>query len=100
MQLNSDYDLSVKMVRDGDGMIVSGVMIGTVIAQNQALILLCQKGEIKESPTTGAGIDGLCNDADFRAWKREITEQMEADGQRISRLEITENKLILEAKYL
>ena len=41
-----------------------------------------------------------CNDHDFRAWRRRIREQIEADGQYITKLEITEKGLTLEAVKL
>jgi len=99
IQLNSDYDLDVKVKKDASGKVVSGWTVGNVTSQNQALILLCQKGEFKTSPTVGVGINDMCNDNDFRLWRREITEQMEQEGQRITRLELNEKGLIIEAKY-
>ena len=56
IQLNENYDLKVQVRRDASGMIVSGLQVGDVTYQNQALILSAQKGEIKESPLTGYGI--------------------------------------------
>jgi len=99
IQLNEDYDLKVQVRRDASGVIVSGLQVGDVTYQNQALILSSQKGEIKESPLTGVGINDICNDNNFSIWKREITEQLERDGQRIDKLEINEKGLTLEAKY-
>jgi hypothetical protein len=99
IQLGSDYDLLIRAVKDETGKIASGLCIGDTLAQNQALILLCQKGEVKNDPLLGAGINDVCNDHDFRLWKQEITQQMERDGQRISRMEVNENGLKLEAKY-
>jgi hypothetical protein len=100
IQLNNDYDLDVKVKKDTTGKILSGLVVGDVTVQNQAVILLAQKGEFKEYPVVGIGINDICNDSDFRLWKREITEQIEKDGQQISRLELNEKGLILEAKYI
>lgn len=99
IQLIDDYDLSLKVKKDESGKILSGLIVGDVTYQNQAMILLGQKGEFKESPTVGIGINDICNDSDFRLWKREITEQIESDGQRITKLELNEKGLVLEAKY-
>jgi len=83
VQLNKDYDLDIQVRKDAKGLIVSGMQVGDVTYQNQALILLVQKGEIKVSPLTGIGINDICNDNEFAMWKREITEQLERDGQQI-----------------
>jgi hypothetical protein len=89
IQLGSDYDLQVRVVRNEQGLIVSGLCVGNTLEQRQALLLLCQKGEVKEDPLLGVGIGDIVNDHDFRLWKREIIDQFERDGQRIERLVIT-----------
>ena len=73
--------------------------IGDITYQNQALILKAQKGDFKESPTLGVGIEDIVNDNDLRLWKKEITEQIENDGQRIDKLVLNEKEFILDAKY-
>jgi hypothetical protein len=78
---------------------VSGLVIGDTTYQNQAIILICQKGELKNAPLAGVGINDICNDHLLGLWKREIIEQLESDGQTISKLEITTKKLELDAKY-
>jgi hypothetical protein len=99
IQLNSDYDLNIQTRRNANGLIVSGMQIGDITYQNQALILLVQKGEVKSSPLTGVGINDICNDHEFALWKREITEQLEHDGQQMHKMEIKEKGLVLEAEY-
>ena len=99
IQLNGDYDLDIKIRRDENGKILSGLVIGDVTYQNQALILKAQKGEFKENPTIGVGIEDIVNDSDFGLWRKEITRQLEADGQRINRLVLNEKVFILDAKY-
>jgi len=99
IQLNKEYDLTIQIRKDAKGLIVSGMQVGDVTYQNQALILSVQKGEIKASPLTGVGINDICNDHEFALWKREITEQLERDGQQIHKLEINEKGLVLDATY-
>lgn len=90
IQLNSDYDLLIK----------NGTMtLGETTPQNQALIMTAHKGEFKEYPLLGVGLEDMVNDHDFKAWKRKITDQLEQDGQRIEKLELTESGLTLEASY-
>ena len=99
IQLNGDYDLDIKVRRDANGKIISGLVVGDVTFQNQALILKAQKGEFKENPTVGVGIEDIVNDNDIRLWKKEITGQLEADGQQIDKLVLNEREFILDAKY-
>jgi hypothetical protein len=99
IQLNENYDLTVSVRRDAVGKIISGLVIGNVMYQTQALLLLAHKGEFKEHPAAGVGINDIVNDNDFDLWKREITAQMEADGQRVTRLSLDANGLTLEAAY-
>ncbi|MDR0603588.1 MAG: hypothetical protein LBG80_04705 [Bacteroidales bacterium] len=100
IQINNNYELEIKVRRDKDGIIVSGLSIGDTTYQNQALILICQKGELKSSPLTGVGINDICNDNQFTLWKREIIEQLEADGQTIYKLQLDSKGMKLDAKYV
>ena len=84
------YDL---LVQDGS------IVVGETTAQNQAFILMAHKGDYKEHPLLGVGLTDILNGNDFAAWQREITEQLEADGQRITQLELTAQGLTLAAEY-
>jgi hypothetical protein len=99
IQLNKDYDVDIKIRRDAQGKIAGGMVVGEVTHQNQAIILFAQKGEIKEYPTIGVGLGNACNDEGFALWKREIAEQIEADGQRIETLIFNEQEFYLKANY-
>jgi hypothetical protein len=100
IQINNDYELNIKLRHDETGKILSGFVIDAVTYQNQAMILLLHKGELKENPLFGVGLGDICNDNGFDLWERDIREQMEADGQRISKLILNQVGLILEAKYI
>jgi hypothetical protein len=97
--LDNNYDLIIQVRRDAQGKISGGLSVGDVTYQNQALLLLAHKGEFKENPTAGVGITDMVNDNDFALWKREIANQIEGDGQRITRLSLDEKGLVLEASY-
>lgn len=75
------------------------ITLGETTAQNQALILATRKGEWKESPLLGVGLEDIVNDHDFSGWKRLIAEQLEMDGQQIDLLTIDGKGLRLEAHY-
>jgi hypothetical protein len=99
IQLDNNYDLIIRVRRDAQGKITGGLSTGGIACQNQALLLLAHKGELKEHPLAGIGINDVIGDSDFDLWKREITAQIEADGQRIKRLSLDEKGLMLEAGY-
>ena len=93
------YDLKMEVKHDATGKITQGVVLEETTPQNQTMILVANPGEFKEHPAWGVGIGNIINDHDFARWRRKIREQIEADGQRITKLEITEKGLTLEAKY-
>lgn len=95
----TDYDIDVKVQRDSSGKIVSGMVVGDILAQNQALILQLHKGELKEDPSVGVGISDMLLDSDLQNWSREIREQMELDGQTVDRIILTNDELRIEARY-
>lgn len=100
IQINSDYDLAIQVKYDRNGKILSGLVVGDVLYQNQAMLLMAHKGEYKENPLVGVGLSDIVNDNDFARWRREITEQFTADSQQISSLQLDEQGLILNAKYI
>ena len=91
----TDYDIAVKVVKDSAGMIASGLVLGDILAQNQALILQMHKGELHEDPSVGVGISDMLLDHDSESWKREIREQMELDGQTVNSVSIEANDIII-----
>lgn len=70
-----------------------------VTHQNQALILMCQKGEVKSDPMLGVGIDNIVGESDVLAIRAEIMHQLEREGQRVDKLVVSGDRLILEAVY-
>lgn len=92
-------DLQVAAERDASGLITQGLAIGEVTWQNQAILLQASPGEFKEYPALGAGIAGMVNDHERTAWEREIALCLEADGMRVGTVELTDEKLIVDAHY-
>lgn len=92
-------DLQTSTGRDALGLIAQGLAIGEVTWQNQAILLQASPGEFKEYPLLGAGIAGMVNDHETTAWEREIALCLEADGMRVGTVELTEQKLIVDAHY-
>ena len=84
--LNEDYKMQVKN---------GHIALGDTSAQNQAVILIVNPGEIKAHPDLGVGVDSIVNDEDTYIWKYEIRRQLAKDGINISGCKIdTQNGLI------
>lgn len=92
-------DIQINVKTDAIGQITEGLVIGHTLYQNQALLLQLHKGELKEYPFVGVGIDDMLNDDNLLDWKREIILQMERDGMKVKNLEIRNTKLLIDADY-
>lgn len=75
--------------------------VGDTLAQNEYLLLVCNKGEVKETPTLGVGISDMLNDNDILGWKRKIRDGLKADGMKVEQITIASDGRIdkLVAKY-
>lgn len=98
IQLN-DYDIEVNVKRDGYGKIVSGMIIGDVARQNQAIILSMRKGDLKENPSIGVGLSDLLLEHNLLSIRSEIRQQLELDGQTVNLIKVTESSIVIDAKY-
>ena len=94
----------IRLIQDDEGVVdleLSGgqMAVGDVTEQNQSLLLLTRRGEWKENPRIGVGIDDILNDHDLEQWKRLIADALEQDGQIIETLDVSQDKLTLNARY-
>lgn len=96
----TDYDLDIKVVSDASGRIQSGLVVGDILHQNQALILVFHKGDLKDDVSVGVGIDRMTLDNDRLTWSREIREQLEMDGQQVEEVKIEDHTIKIKASYV
>ena len=94
-----DYDLDIKVQRDKYGKIISGLVIGDILRQNQAIILSVAKGELKENPSIGVGLTDMLLTHDLTAIRNEIRQQLEMDGQTVDKIVVTPTLVEIEAHY-
>lgn len=95
-----DYEPNIQVRRSAEtGKITSGLVIGDILQQNQALILLLHRGELKEKPHVGVGITDILLDHDLQLWKTIIREQLEMDGQKVEHILISKDSISIDAKY-
>lgn len=77
------------------------IAIGETLPQNEFLLLVMNKGELKEDPLVGVGISDMINDNDILGWKRKIRDGLKVDGMKVEQISISSDGRIkkLEAKY-
>ncbi|MBS1535306.1 MAG: hypothetical protein JST78_09530 [Bacteroidetes bacterium] len=93
-------DLKIKAVRGTDGLITSGFVVGNVVRQNQALIIMASPGEFHFNPTIGVAIKDIILDDDYLRFQVRIREHLSKDGFKVKSVEFNaENGLMLDANY-
>ncbi len=96
---NNELRFSVK--RDSNGLITQGLMIGNIDYQRCRFIITAQKGEFKNAPTLGFGIDNYLKKPVTPHGRQQfitelkselssdgITAPVKVDGNDISKFEI------------
>lgn len=97
---NDDYEVKVDPVRDATGKIVTGAIIGPTLYQNTGLILICRKGEFKQIPALGVGIEDILLDDDYLDWRRRIRVNLELDEQVVNNITFSgTDNLKIDAEY-
>ncbi len=74
--------------------------IGDTTTQNMGLLLALQKGELKEHPLIGVGVENYLNEEDGDvALIREAKKQFKADGMTVTSISLDDGKLLIDANY-
>lgn len=89
--LDENFDL---MIANGD------FVMGDATEQNQALLLLAQKGEVRQFPDAGCGSQDWLDDDEVSDLGAEIQKQLELDGMKVKKIEVFESgKINIDAHY-
>ena len=94
-----DYDLQVKVEKDKFGKIMSGLVVGDILHQNQGLLLSIMKGELKENPSIGVGMREMLLEHNLMDIRNEIRQQLEMDGQKVKTIKISTDSVLIDANY-
>ena len=94
-----DFAPVIKVRRDAQGKILTGLQVGDILRQNQALILALNKGELKERPPVGCGIADMLLDNDPLYWRSLIRQQLEMDRQKVNSVKLTLKSIDIDANY-
>jgi hypothetical protein len=85
---------------DSDLLIASNdLKTGKSNQQHQALLLLFDKGSLKENPDAGVGAFKHLEAEDAAAFLREVRMQFIGDGMQINKIVFENNKLLIDAPY-
>lgn len=101
-EVGNFMDIKVDPIVDENGRIVQGLVLGNTQKQNELLILSCNPGEIKSSPTLGVGLaDATLDDSgDLLSFRHEIRRNYALDGLTIKKLDLYDiNKVNIESTY-
>ena len=89
------------MDTDGDLLIVAGdLVMGESTVQHQQLLLTTTKGEWKQNPKVGVGIDNFLNDDSTNDMMNEINYQFTQDGMKVNSTNMISGKLYIDASYI
>ena len=76
--LDDDFDLKIE---NGD------IAIGSSLKQHDALLLLCNTGELRRTPYLGVGLISYLNDDELVGLRDKIQKNIELDGRRVVQLQ-------------
>jgi len=54
--LTDGFELAINVIRDSNGMILSGMTVGSSIDQDAVIVLNLHQGDLKEDPLLGPGL--------------------------------------------
>jgi|SRR5690554_418938 len=95
-------DIKVDPIVAGNGKIEQGLALGNTQKQNELLILACNPGEIRNSPTIGVGLADATLDesGDLLAFRHKIRRNYKLDGLKITNLDLYDiNNINIESSY-
>lgn len=95
---------NIDVLLDDDGDLLlddnKNPIVGDVTVQNQKLLLKTRKGDWKLYPLTGVGAQDFVDDENTTGLTREIRQQFTADGMNVKYIDISNNKINIDARYL
>lgn len=93
--IGEDGDLKIQIKRDENGKIISGMVIDETDYQNVDFLVIANKGEFKEYPTLGVGVEKfLKSTGKQKELRREIAVQLETDGYKTRDVKVSNTGII------
>jgi len=98
--IDNNHEIQINIKRDNNGFITQGFVVGDITCQNQELIVLCEKGEVKSHPTKGVGIRTFFDDETPENLVRNIRTELSSEGMQVNKVGFDANQhLVIDAKY-
>lgn len=89
--INDNYELRIEPVRLTNGLIALGLVFGNIDYQRCQMIIEAQKGEFKEFPTLGFGIDSYLKSTSIQKRQQfitELTKELKSDGMTTAKVTV------------
>ena len=94
--VDENYDLQVSVKKNSKGLITQGLILGNINYQRCGFIIVMHKGEFKEYPTLGLGIDKYLKKTisahEKQKFITELKSELSSDGMN-ARIRITGNDI-------
>lgn len=94
--VDENYDLQVTVKKDGNGLITQGLVLGNIDYQRCSFIIVAQKGEFKQVPSLGLGIDNYLKKTisahEKQKFITELKSELSSDGIK-AQIRITGNDI-------
>lgn len=98
--ISDTIDLKINVVRDAAGLITQGLIVGNILNQNQALIIIANPGEFKFNPTIGVAIDEMLLNEDYLQYRHRIRDHLTKDGMKVKSVDFSKKMgLVIDASY-
>jgi hypothetical protein len=92
--IGEDNDLRVQVKKDSNGLITQGFVVGDIDYQRVKLIVEAHKGEFKEAPTLGFGIDRFLKavgSGKRQQFVAELQRELKSDGINSAKIDVGDN---------
>ncbi len=95
--LDETFDL---IIGNEEGLDKGDFQLAESTKQHQALLLLANKGEFRQSPLVGVGVNLYLEDDRLGAMKSELQQQLFLDGMTVDQLRIfNDGQVFIDASY-
>ena len=77
----------------------SDIVLGTSNQQQSQILLIAEKGSIRQFPTVGVGAVNYLESEDVAGLLREVRMQFTQDGQNVESISFSNNQLNIKSDY-
>ncbi|OBS12534.1 hypothetical protein ATE49_04740 [Elizabethkingia miricola] len=97
---NGNYDLNIDVKKDSSGKIITGLVLGPILEQNMASILIAEQGDFKTNLDLGVGLRSILLGEDLLEYRHLIKENFAKDSLVVKHLDFYNlQKFSIDAEY-